>query len=78
MPPTTTLSILEPHLWGAADILHHSQDIWELGSLESAITRPQATFEGIEQYLDFFTNAAALFLANPAAYLQTIFLRADM
>lgn len=35
--------------------------IRDLGLVESAVARPQATFSGIDLYLDMFSKAAALF-----------------
>jgi death-on-curing protein len=34
--------------------------IWDLGLLESAVARPQATFDGLELYPNLFLKAAAL------------------
>ncbi len=37
-----------------------SHGVRDMGLLESAVARPQATFEGLEPYLDIFSKAAAL------------------
>ncbi|TKJ31798.1 MAG: type II toxin-antitoxin system death-on-curing family toxin [Chloroflexi bacterium B3_Chlor] len=37
-----------------------SHGVRDIGLLESAVARPQATFEGQELYLDIFSKAAAL------------------
>jgi death on curing protein len=38
-----------------------SHGVRDLGALQSAAARPQATFEGIDLYPDLFAKAAALF-----------------
>ncbi len=37
-----------------------SHGVRDLGLIESAIKRPDATFEGVDLYVDIFTKAAAL------------------
>ncbi len=38
-----------------------STGIRDIGLLESAVARPQATFDGVDLYPDLFSKAAALF-----------------
>ena len=49
-----------------------SHGVRDLGLLQSAITRPQASFEGSELYPDIYTKAAALLesLANNHPFLD--------